>query len=288
MFAGGRDKDRDKPGQAVCVFANDLPDHGAPGGFFVCANDDGSRAHAAITDEFPRALSDVRTDGTVIPLPSVRVEKRTLAGGLVAVGAGAGAAIRCASRPPQRPDVDSRRAAPGHRHARGGAAPGREARGTDLPFDLWPVRGAGLTGLDLDLLRPRVSCPRTWMPGVLAANRAQRGSAASGGTVRRAAATYRSDGPGHAGCRHRAAGLRAGCVHSLSARGRNRAHRYNSGPERDRLPRPDALRLLDELFQGHTFVATDVVRQATDVPACRLSAASLAATGPERRDAPHV
>jgi ATP-dependent DNA helicase RecG len=42
--------DPDKVRQAICTFANDLPNHGSPGVLFIGAKDDGSCAGLAITD----------------------------------------------------------------------------------------------------------------------------------------------------------------------------------------------------------------------------------------------
>ena len=42
--------DRDKIRQAICSFANDLPNHQQPGVIFIGANDDGTCANLAITE----------------------------------------------------------------------------------------------------------------------------------------------------------------------------------------------------------------------------------------------
>jgi ATP-dependent DNA helicase RecG len=66
--------------QAVCAFANDLPDHRKPGVLFVGAKDDGMPSRLVVTDELLRTLSDIKTDGNILPPPSILVEKRTLKG----------------------------------------------------------------------------------------------------------------------------------------------------------------------------------------------------------------
>jgi ATP-dependent DNA helicase RecG len=71
--------------QAVCAFANDLPDHRRPGVLFVGARNDGTPSNLPITDELLRTLSDIRTDGNILPPPSILVEKRTLRGAEMAV-----------------------------------------------------------------------------------------------------------------------------------------------------------------------------------------------------------
>ena len=59
--------------QAVCAFANDLPDHRKPGILFVGARNDGTLSNLSITDELLRTLSDIRTDGNTLPPPSINV-----------------------------------------------------------------------------------------------------------------------------------------------------------------------------------------------------------------------
>ncbi len=66
--------------QAVCAFANDLPDHRTSGVLFVGAQDSGEPSELSITDALLRTLSDIRTDGNILPPPSLAVEKRTLRG----------------------------------------------------------------------------------------------------------------------------------------------------------------------------------------------------------------
>ena len=66
----------DKVRQAVCAFANDLPNHGQPGVVFIGANDDGSPANIEITDQLLLTLSDIKTDGKTVPPPTLTVQKR--------------------------------------------------------------------------------------------------------------------------------------------------------------------------------------------------------------------
>lgn len=65
---------------AICAFANDLPDHRNPGVLFIGAKDDGSPSGLPINDELLRTLSDIKTDGNILPPPSIIVEKRMLKG----------------------------------------------------------------------------------------------------------------------------------------------------------------------------------------------------------------
>ncbi len=68
----------EKTRQAVCAFANDLPNHGQPGIVFIGANDDGSAAIIAVTDRLLQTLSDIKTDGKTVPPPTLTVERRVL------------------------------------------------------------------------------------------------------------------------------------------------------------------------------------------------------------------
>src|SRR3989440_7392839 len=71
--------------QAICAFANDLPDHRKPGVVFVGARDDGSCAGLLIDDRLLLTLADMKTDGNILPIPTMSVERKTLAGCEVAV-----------------------------------------------------------------------------------------------------------------------------------------------------------------------------------------------------------
>ena len=71
--------------EAVCAFANDLPDHRRPGVVFVGADDDGRPKGIEVTDELLRRLADVKTDGNIVPPPSLTVGKHCLFGQDVAV-----------------------------------------------------------------------------------------------------------------------------------------------------------------------------------------------------------
>lgn len=68
----------DKFGQAICAFANDLPDHRLPGYLFIGVKDDGTVQDLNVTDELLKNLSAIRTDGNIQPQPSMVVEKIAL------------------------------------------------------------------------------------------------------------------------------------------------------------------------------------------------------------------
>src|SRR5271166_3437398 len=77
--------DRDRVRQAICAFANDLPDHRKPGVVFLGVNDDGTCANFPITGELLRTLSDMRSDGDILPFPMMTVQKKIINGCEMAV-----------------------------------------------------------------------------------------------------------------------------------------------------------------------------------------------------------
>ena len=68
----------DKFGQAICAFANDLPDHRAHGYLFLGVMDDGTVKGVDVTDDLLKNVAAIRTDGNIQPQPSMTVEKVTM------------------------------------------------------------------------------------------------------------------------------------------------------------------------------------------------------------------
>jgi ATP-dependent DNA helicase RecG len=65
----------DKFSEAVCAFANDYPNHGAPG-YLVIGVDDSKRfAGLKVSEGLMQTLGGLRSDGNIQPLPELRVEK---------------------------------------------------------------------------------------------------------------------------------------------------------------------------------------------------------------------
>ena len=163
--------DREKIREAICAFANDLPGHRAPGVVFLGAKDDGACAGLAVTDALLLTLSDMRTDGNILPIPSITVQKKDLNGCHLAV-----VIVEPTDAPPVRlrgrvwVRVGPRRAL---------ATPEEERRlserrrSRDLPFDIQPVAACGLEALDLDLFE-RTYLPASVAPDILDANRRSR------------------------------------------------------------------------------------------------------------------
>ncbi|AQG79604.1 ATP-binding protein [Spirosoma montaniterrae] len=78
-------KNTDKFGEAICAFANDLPNNNQPGYLFIGANDDGSIAGVSITDQLLQNLAAIRTDGNIVPPPALSVQKVSFEQGDLAV-----------------------------------------------------------------------------------------------------------------------------------------------------------------------------------------------------------
>ena len=71
--------------EAICAFANDLPGSGQTGVVMIGVRDNGDVAGLEVTDKLLRTLTDMKTDGNILPLPSMTVGKRVLQGREIAV-----------------------------------------------------------------------------------------------------------------------------------------------------------------------------------------------------------
>lgn len=67
-----------KARQAICAFANDLPNYNQAGVLFIGAEDNGEPSCLEVSDELLLSLADMKTDGNILPLPVLSVEKRVL------------------------------------------------------------------------------------------------------------------------------------------------------------------------------------------------------------------
>lgn len=75
----------DKFGQAICAFANDLPNYQKNGYLIIGATDDGKIAGLTVTDQLLQNLIGIKTDGNIVPPPALSVEKFTFPAGDIAV-----------------------------------------------------------------------------------------------------------------------------------------------------------------------------------------------------------
>jgi ATP-dependent DNA helicase RecG len=159
--------DRKKIRQAICAFANDMPNHAKPGVLFVGVKDDGSCAHLPVTDELLTTLSDIRSDGNILPLPSITVQKRKLGGCEMAI-----VVVEPSDFPPVRYEgriwirVGPRRAVATAEEER---RLSEKRKSKELPYDLRPHESATESDLDGDLFH-RVYLPTAVAAEVLEAN----------------------------------------------------------------------------------------------------------------------
>ena len=153
---------------AVCAFANDLPGYGEPGVVFVGVRDrDKEIVGVDATDELLRQLADMRTDGNILPPPSMTVAKRTLRGRDVAV---------IIVTPSDSPPVRHRGRIQIRTGPRRDIATAQDERTLnerrrygDRPFDLQPIPTAGLRDLDLSRFENEY-LPHAFSDEVLLAN----------------------------------------------------------------------------------------------------------------------
>jgi len=66
--------------EAICAFANDLPDHGRPGVVFVGVEDNGKCANLTISEKTVRDIANWRNEGKVQPIPTIAVDSRVIDG----------------------------------------------------------------------------------------------------------------------------------------------------------------------------------------------------------------
>ncbi len=148
--------------QAICAFANDLPGHQAAGVAFIGVRDDGQPAGLPITDELLRNLASIRSDGNILPLPSMTVEKRTLLGAEVAV-----ITVIPSDAPPVRYKGRTYiRTGPRRdiANAQDERILNERRRYRDLPFDLQPVSFATLADINRSVFESE------YLPGAFSAD----------------------------------------------------------------------------------------------------------------------
>ena len=151
--------DKERIRQATCAFANDLPDHRQPGVMFIGVDGAGVPTGLEVTDQLLQDLASMRSDGNILPLPSLDVQKRWLQGAEIAV-----VIVYPSGSPPVRfKGTIWIRSGP----RRGIASQDDERRLNekrrfrDLPADIRPIESAGLRALDELLFQ------RTYLPAAL-------------------------------------------------------------------------------------------------------------------------
>ena len=153
--------------QAVCAFANDLPGSNKPGVLFIGATDDGMPSGEPITDELLRSLADIKTDGNILPLPIMTVEKRVLKGADMAV-----ITVMPSDMPPVKYNgriwirTGPRRAVASEQDER---ILNERRRYKNLPYDLYPVPTADISDLSRVVFEQEY-LPYAFAPDVLEEN----------------------------------------------------------------------------------------------------------------------
>ena len=252
--------DNNRIKQAICAFANDLPDHQQPEVVFIGVRDNGTCANLPITDQLLLTLANMRSDGNIQPFPIMTVQKKLLDGCEVAV-----LEVQPAYNPPVRFNgrvwirVGPRRAT---------ATADEERRLTekrrvgDVSFDQQAMRGASLDDLDTDLFQ-RDYLPAAVSPEVLAENQRTLGQQLSSlrfltrdGIPNAAAILTLGRDP-----RQWVPGAYVQFVRldgtELTDAIRNQ--REISGPL------PEAMRELDELLDVNISVSSDIISGATEI-----------------------
>lgn len=158
---------KEKVCQAICAFANDLPDHRSPGVVFIGADDNGKPTNLDITDRLLRDLASLRDDGRILPLPMMSVRTMVFGTSEVVV-----VEVEPSTSPPVRFNgqvwvrVGPRRSIASADEERRLA---ERRRAADLPFDARPMPDATFDDLDLGLFE-RDYLPSALPPDVLDAN----------------------------------------------------------------------------------------------------------------------
>jgi ATP-dependent DNA helicase RecG len=252
----------DRIREAICAFANDLPGQGETGVVFVGVRDDGSCAGLRVTDELLRQLSDMRSDGNILPPPTLTVRKLVLEGREIAV-----VCVEPSLAPPVRFG--------GRVHVRVGPRRGvataeeelrlaERGRTLHSSFDARPVEAATLADLDLDLFE-RTYLPCAVSPDALAANtRSREHQLTSLGF-----ATGKPDQrPTVAGIivfgTDPCAFVSGAAVQFVRLAGADLDTPIQD-EKRIAGPLPDVLRRLDEVFEAHIRVAVDATAGALEV-----------------------
>lgn len=156
-----------KARQAVCAFANDLSGYNQPGILFIGAKDNGEPSGCEITDQLLLSLADIKTDGNILPLPVLTVEKRMLKNVQMAV-----VTVMPSDMPPVKYEgriwirTGPRRSIANAQEER---LLNEKRRYKNLPFDLYPVPIAKLNDLS-QVIFENEYLPSAFAEDVLEAN----------------------------------------------------------------------------------------------------------------------
>lgn len=65
----------DKFCEAICAFANDMPNSRKNGYLIIGAHDDGKLSGLKVDDALMKKISGIRSDGNILPLPTMSVDR---------------------------------------------------------------------------------------------------------------------------------------------------------------------------------------------------------------------
>ena len=153
--------------EAICAFANDLPRHDKPGFVFVGIRNNRTIADLTVTDELLRQLADMKTDGNILPPPTLAVEKRFLEGKEIVV-----VTVQPSDSPPVKFKgvvhirIGPRRSIATEQDER---ILNEKRRFGNLPFDLQPVPPSSVSDLNLTQFENEY-LPQAFAPEILADN----------------------------------------------------------------------------------------------------------------------
>ncbi len=156
-----------KAREAICAFANDLPNHNREGVLFIGAKDDGSPSNLVVTDEMLQTLADMKSDGNILPMPVITVEKRHLKGADMAV-----VTVTPSDMPPVKYKgriwirTGPRRATANEQEER---ILNEKRRHKNLPFDIYPIPTATLDDLSKTIFLNEY-LPSAFAPDILEEN----------------------------------------------------------------------------------------------------------------------
>jgi ATP-dependent DNA helicase RecG len=136
----------EKVRDAVCAFANDLPNHNLPGVIFIGVNDDGTTANIEVSDKLLNTLAEIKSDGNITPPPTLTVNKWHYKGAELAV-----ITVWPSDAPPVR--YDGRiRIRTGSRRTLASAQDERilneKRRSKDKTFDAHPISDSSISDLN--------------------------------------------------------------------------------------------------------------------------------------------
>ena len=158
---------REKIRQAICAFSNDLPGYGQPGVAYVGVKNDRTVIGTSVDDRLLQTLADMKTDGNIVPPPTMSVRKLVIDSHEIAV-----VVVLPSDSPPVRLRgrvhirVGSRQAIATEQDER---VLSERRRYAQIPFDIQPVLSASLEDLNLTFFQNNY-LPQAFARDVLDAN----------------------------------------------------------------------------------------------------------------------